>query len=330
MWNVLRFISLLFLFANISLAQNPSGVSLVITTKNGKTTFRKGEPIPVELRFQATAQGRYQVIADPSHRVHLNSPRVYDQFTAEPAADAVDPLREQTGILELFIGPPPGLVPLTEAPIIIEEVINDWISFRKAGWYQITARTFRLRLVDNSNNSEWVIFPESIPLKSNTIEIEIVPTPEDWAKAQLQRAVSSLTSVPMPSDVQNEQEVAAAARVLRYLETQDAALAMVRFFDRGPTAMQLEISAGLYGSPFRQKVISALEDGLKSPEKPATQKWINTLAELATGYEFGPAPPYEKDPAGNDAWHQHFMANRERYMKIISGSVAGKQGQAGQ
>ena len=53
MWNVLRFISLLFLFANISLAQNPSGVSLVITTKNGKTTFRKGEPIPVELRFQS-------------------------------------------------------------------------------------------------------------------------------------------------------------------------------------------------------------------------------------------------------------------------------------
>jgi metal-dependent HD superfamily phosphatase/phosphodiesterase len=101
MWNISRLACLLFILAHLGYAQNPADVSLTINSRNGQTTFRMGEAIPVEIRFKTSTSGKYQVTTDLSERVHLNGIRVYDQFTAEPAADAVDPLREQTRMFEL-------------------------------------------------------------------------------------------------------------------------------------------------------------------------------------------------------------------------------------
>jgi hypothetical protein len=129
----------------------------------------------------------------------------------------------------------------------IAQVANDWISFRKTGRYRITAQTSRLSFVDNSKDSESVFFPKSIPMRSNTIEIEILPADEDWANTQLKKAIDSLSRGAKTAghfiDTQLEKETVAAARVLRFLETRDAALAMVRFFDSGPyVAMRLSLN----------------------------------------------------------------------------------------
>jgi hypothetical protein len=334
MWNILRFFGMLLLLAHFGWAQNPADVSFALNTKNGQTSFRQGEAIPVELRFQSTTPGRYQVTTDPSQRIHLNGARVYDQLIGEPAADAVDPLREQTRMVEPFMGAPPRQMPLNASPISIEQIVNDWISFRKPGRYEITAQTWRLSLVDNSEDSARVFFPKPLPMQSNTIEIEIVPAEDAWANTQLQQAVASLNHgvsppiVGQPIDTQRQNDVVTAARVLRFLETRDAALALVRFFDRSPYNVQGDLVAGLYGSPYRNEIVSALEDGLTSPDVPVTHNWIDTLSELATARDFGPAPPYDKDQSGSMTWNKHFMDIRDRYMKILTDAVTSKQAQA--
>jgi hypothetical protein len=121
--------------------------------------------------------------------------------------------------------------------------------------------------------------------------------------------------------VQCQEEIIAAARVLRFLNTRDAALAMVRFFDHGLNNAQGDFMAGLYGSPYRNEIIAALEEGLASPEVPATPNWINMLAELATARDFGPAPLDNKDSSNFEAWNKHFMVYRERCMQILSNAV---------
>jgi hypothetical protein len=323
-----QFITILLLFTCISFAQNPADISFVINTKNGQTNFRKGEAILVELKFQTTTPGRYQITIDPSQRVHLNGARVYEQFTGEPAADAIDPLREQTRMVEPFVGAPPRQMPL-DSSFSIERVANDWISFRKPGRYRIKAQTWRLSLVDKSKDSQQALFPKPLPMQSNTIEIEIVLADEDWAKTQLDKAVASLSlGVPIPTvghivDVQRERDAVAAARVLRFLETRDAALVMVRFFDSGLYNVQEDLRAGLYGSPYRNDVISAMEARLTSSDQ-VTADWINTLSELATAREFGPAPPYDRDPSGSESWNRHFLDYRERYIAIFSKSISKK------
>jgi hypothetical protein len=66
-------IAVLFLI-QIGSAQDPKGVSLTLTTKNGKGRFRVGEVIPLELRLMSGTPGRYEVMTYAYHRVYLNSP----------------------------------------------------------------------------------------------------------------------------------------------------------------------------------------------------------------------------------------------------------------
>jgi len=332
MWNSARLFGLLFLFACPVFAQNPQDITFSLTARNGQTAFRLGEAIPVKLCFQSDASDRYQVITDPSQRIHLNGLRVYDRFKAEPPEAAVDPLREQTRMVEAFVGAPPRKAPLTSNPTCIDQAVNDWISFRKPGTYRVTANSSRLSLIDRSGESDRDLFPKPIAIQSNPITIEIVQAEEVWANRQLQQAVALLSQgLPEPAlgrviDVQREKDVLAAARVLRFLDTKGAALAMVRFFDSGLYIAQGDLTAGLYGSPYREDIISALEEGLSSNEVSVTHNWIDTLSELATAHEFGPAPPYDKDRAGSEGWNRHFVANRERYMAILAASAESKQG----
>jgi len=330
-----RLFGTMLLLAQAVWAQYPPDISFTLATKNGKVTFPIGEAMPVELGFQSSAPGRCQVITDPSQREHLNGARVYDQLTAEPAENVVDPLREQTRMVEVLAGPPPRLMPVTGDPVVVEQLVNEWISFRKPGHYRISAQTKRLSLSDRSPTSVPVFMPTPIPIRSNTIEIEVVAPEPGWADAQLQEAVASLSGsdVPRPAggqvtDLRRDQRVVEAARVLRFLETRDAALALVRFFDRGLQMAQNQLQAGLYGSPYRDEVIAALQEGLTAPDVPVTSNWMETISELTTAHAFGPCPLPEKNEPAIQAWLEHYRADRNRYMEMLSEAVSRKQGQA--
>jgi hypothetical protein len=332
MSRLLNCVILMFLANQFCSAQNPADISFSLVLKNGKAAYRQGEAIPVELRFESNAPGKYQVITDPSARVHLNSSRAYDHFAGDPPAYAVDPLREQTRMVEAFAGAPPRLSPVSSSPLVIVSVINDWISFRKPGRYVISAETERVSLVDPSKDPAVTFMPKSIPLRSNTIEIEIVAPEEGWAEAELRQAVTSLegfrSAVGRPLDPNRAQKAIDAAQVLRYLGTRDAALALVHFFERGPEAIQNYIVAGLYGSPYRDEVIAALREGLTAADVAVTSNWIDTLSELTTAQAFGPCPAILKEGPALKGWLDRFRSEINRNIETLAGAVDRKQGQA--
>src|SRR5215831_2568978 len=82
-------------------------VSLTLTTKNGKSKFRVGEALEVELRFQATEPGRYAVWTTSLVR-QVRRPE-FDHFTVEPSAGVADPLVDSFAQISsgAFVGRPP-------------------------------------------------------------------------------------------------------------------------------------------------------------------------------------------------------------------------------
>jgi hypothetical protein len=65
-------------------------VSFTLATKDGKSRFRVGEAIEVELRFQATESGKYGVWTTSLVR-QVRRPE-FDHFTVEPSTGVADPL----------------------------------------------------------------------------------------------------------------------------------------------------------------------------------------------------------------------------------------------
>jgi hypothetical protein len=83
-----------------------------------------------------------------------------------------------------------------------------------------------------------------------------------------------------------------AAQTLRFLETPEAARAMVRFFEQGPNSAKRELNAGLFASPHRKEIMAAMEESLTSPDMPVTYRYLAALMKLAQLVQIGPTPLY--------------------------------------
>lgn len=314
--------------------ENPPDVRFTLAAKDGRTTFRMGEPVDVELRFRADTPGKYVIAAFPDNRfVRL---ALFDVFTAEPKDGVADPLGDIPAQLGHGISALPHAVrPLDGNIVSVERQVNEWLSFRKPGRYRITAETTRVRRSD----------PASRPLRlrSNALEIEIVPPEAGWADRQLASAVAVLERgdppPPVISQVHDpapEAQLRRAARILRFLETREAAHALVRFFEHGPAAAQQELRAGLFGSPHRKEVIASMERDLSAPDVPITYYWLGTLIELASAEILPPQPPLPiGDPEAEKRWMEEHGARLERtrpveqrYFAILAEAIGRKQGRA--
>ena len=141
-------------------------VSLTLTTKDGKSKFRVGEAIEVELRFQATESGKYGVWTTSLVR-QVRRPE-FDHFTVEPGASVTDPLVDSFAQLSGggFVGRVPKAAPLSRIPTVVGLPMNEWFSIRHPGHYWITVETTRVVTTDNPSTT--------LTLRSNTIEIDLV------------------------------------------------------------------------------------------------------------------------------------------------------------
>lgn len=266
--------------------QTPSGVDFTLALKDGKTTFRMGEAVNVEFRFTASVPNRYAVwLLRP---VRLTRQAEFDHFTVEPAAGTADPLAD--GPAEppggAILGQAPRPAWLTANPQTVGLAVNEWLSIRKPGRYRITAETTRVVALAAQQRP--------LPLKSNSIEIEVVAAEPGWAEAQLKQAVATL-EIPDPPPAApgvglgintlgrrvHDQNADEAARTLRFLETADAVAPLVRFFAKGPAAAQAELRAGLYASPYRKEVMAAMEEAIHNPDVAITGPFMDALTGLA-------------------------------------------------
>jgi hypothetical protein len=170
--------------------------------------FRQGETIRMELTFRADLWG-YGVKAQNTQRYQ----RDCDRFTAEPAADVIDPMSE--GIshwLDIARGATRvglnALDPLgghgTET---VRLELNEWLYFRKPGAYKVRVTSRRMCRDE-----------DCLELTSAPIDIQIVAADADWQRRELDRLTRLL---PGTGGWLDEPE-RAVVRALTYLGTDDA------------------------------------------------------------------------------------------------------------
>ncbi len=302
------------------LAQNPDDLSFALATKSANTTFRVGEEVDVEFRFASRIPGRYEVAPCYSTRRFVGTSP--DVFVVEPGSGTADPLvdipAQIAGGGSCLVGSP---LFLDAKPIVRDRILNEWVDFQRPGRFRITATTNQI--VDSQSNVR-------LRLQSNTLEIDIAAPEAGWAEAQAQQAIAVLKASS------SDDEVVRAGKTLRFLQTAEAAPALVEFFAKSFRAGP-DLRLGLFSSPYRKEILSRLEADLLSPDVPISQSWFNTLVELATVAITGPRPkpPVTADQqaslqwkAAENAYVAQFKPVQDRYLAAISNAVTRKRGQA--
>ena len=314
-------------------------VSFTIATKDGKSRFRVGEAIEVEFRFQATEPG-YGVWT--TSLVRLVRRPEFDHFTVEPSAGVADPLIDSFAQMSGggFVGRVPEAAPLSRTPTVVGVPMNEWLSIRHPGHYRVSAETTRVVTTDNP--------PTTVTLSSNTIEIDLVEPAPGWKENSLRQAVRTLERPdppeprigeefdPRPREV-HDADAAAAARMLRFLETREAARALARFYEHGPVMAQSELRAGLFASPYRSDVIAAMEEAISARDVPVNYSYLGVLIQLVNLTRYGPTPDYTpKSPDEIRKWmdevekpHRDKSQSTEpEYFKRLADAIGTKEGQA--
>jgi hypothetical protein len=263
-----------------ALSQGGPDLSVTLGAQDGRTTFRIGEPIALELRYTTKTEGQYQVHPTAFRQLYYSPIRAI----VEPDANAVDPIADYPRELG-FRGPGaggvvvPSAIPLGLQPVVIRMRLNEWLSIRKPGRYRITVETQCVNRKDQP--------AKPVQLRSNTIELDVVAPELGWAETQIQRAIQtrSLSSrIDAPPDP-NPPLGAPGPSTLRFLETGEAALALVHFL---PTTQDIELEVGLWQSPHRKTIIDAMQVDLQDPDVPIRFWWLRILAELAAASAVGP------------------------------------------
>jgi hypothetical protein len=114
-------------------------------------------------------------------------------------------------------------------------------------------------------------------VRSNTIQLQIQRATPEWAKAQIQDAERVL-SAPVTT-----MDTIRAARTLRFLISEEAARALVRHFTGKENYDQPEVTElelGLFGSPYRQLVLSEMHEQVTAPNRAVTEGFLDTLSRL--------------------------------------------------
>lgn len=306
--------------ACIAGAQQPTGVTLTLSTKGDRTQFRMGEQIDVDLHFVAAKPGACFLSGSGIDRRYVRQPE-FDFFTTEPEDAAADPLIDSGTLVSGGLGRLFGRVPLTSTHV--PGIVNDWISFRKPGRYRVVAHSTRVSPDDAG--------APPATLHSNAIEIEIMAAEPEWRKRQLQEALSTLAGDPSA-----EEEVRKAARTLRFLETRDVVPHLARLFENGPLSAQQDLRAGLLASPYRDEVIAAMEQAMEAPGFPVTAYWLGTLMQIEYSRRYGARDPMpQNDPEALRRWMEadkryteRFRPIQEAYTAKLAAAVSRKQEKA--
>jgi hypothetical protein len=291
--------------ASLAAAQTPSVLTLTLASADGRTQFRQGEAIPLQLQFQSETPGKYGVWQTQANRLARKAE--FDNFTVEPAAGTADPLADSFlfGVSQAVVGRAPEPAPINGTPVTVDLYLNEWIAFRKPGRYQVSLETTRLVPISQPNTR--------LPMKSVPLEIEILPADPAWQAAELKRA-SAVLDIPDtrprvgqrgPSFQEMETgrlNAEAAARSLRFLETPEAARALVRYVVHGPMYAQPELRAAFFATPCRKELIAALNEAVQAPDVPIVQDVYFSLQQFEEIEKIGPMPQGPESTSDMARW----------------------------
>jgi hypothetical protein len=152
----------------------------------------------------------------------------------------------------------------------------------------------------------------------------------DSGRRELQSAIAAFEGSNQLDPMRRDMENRSAARILRYLGTEDAARYMVRRFNEAES----DFGYGLIGSPYRAVVIEEMEGGIEKPDYAITDWYLWILTMCKHPHRMAPYPGSE-DKAKFETWEQQETkaqlartAIRDEYVSRLTSAISSRQGPA--
>jgi hypothetical protein len=315
-------LSFLMCVALLSAAgQDPS---LQVRTKSGRTEFRVGEVILLDLIFAANTSDTYGLIAGGEFpdRYPLR-----DTFQVQPDRGWEDPLGDYR--VALFKAETIGHFPIARSfmtsnivlspkPYALPSVVlNDYVRFSRPGVYTVQVQDSRVTSITKRMGTP----SERLTLASNRLELTILPADAKWQQDQLHEAVASLTRLRQAIDSgarSYQSSLADSCITLRTLGTNEAGTAMVDALRDDALFSICSFQAGIWEFPDRRFILEQMRALLKDPEVPISYTFFSTMATVSVLADKHPDQLFTGKPRKID----------QQLEQQILASLPSKQGQA--
>jgi len=315
--------------------RQPEGVQLMISAP--KNEFFLGEVIPFELNFTSTRPRAF--LADNRLQDRVGRMNYTEEYVVAPASLSDDPLQGLPGGQGGMGGLSGGPVVLSEKPFAFERVLNEWVRLREPGEYRVYVISRRVNQVEGSGRSDYDLHlhagGKAVEIVSNVLTLKIRPAPALWLTEQIAAAKKILDMPAAPND-QSAKERLRAIRVLRFLDSPEAAQELVRRLPAAQDVDSFSAHMGVLGSPYRKQLLPLMEQRLVAADQPVWERYLDTLADLAELVSSGGTmPPYPKDASGQKAWQDESKRRADvreqklkQYAERLIASLPAKQSEA--
>jgi hypothetical protein len=246
----------------------PLTASIVVHVPAGKSSYRVGEEIPLQLEFRGTGEEDYYF-----------STATCGPFGHVPSTEKVT-LTPSDGMADAVAASPCGSAyscpsswhPLDGTPLVIRVSLNDAVRFTRPGTYRVVVTSTRLGRYSS----------QAAPvLTSAPVDLTIVPMDDAWAAAEVKTA-SDLVDHGSTADAIH------GAALLRYLDTEAAVTALVERF--GAIArFDGSIGTDLISSAHRALILAQMEARVGAGSS-LDATFLPTLTELRVLLEMPQSP----------------------------------------
>ena len=263
-------------------------VSLQVRTKTGRAEFHIGEVILLDLVFVANTPNSYEVNGD------VALPDYYplrDVFLVEPEKGWADPLDDYRKALFKAISS--GHTPLTGGglsgfpirigpePFVLSLILNDYVHFSRPGRYTIQVQDSRVTPV---SIQLFARPPERLTLKSNRLELVILPADSVWQQNQLRVALDSLAQLQEAIDSRARSYRASlgdSCISLRAIGIPAAGVIMMDALRNEGLFSTCSFQVGILEFPDRKFILDRMRERLKDPDFRVTYTFFETMAMIS-------------------------------------------------
>jgi hypothetical protein len=264
-----------------AVARNQTTIQFEIRFKAGRSVFRPGERIAIELVF---TPGRVKYLDGEL----LNGWQFAD-VVLDREEGVARPFEILMGGLDWF-GVPGGMPGCglggsisgapPPPPVVVPVTLDARFRFDTPGHYRVYVRS------RHHNPTDY----RAAPLTSNILDLEIAPRDEASDARVLAHAVAVIEDPHSRTG-----DFRAAVSNLRGLATTDAGLVLTRLFERADLAFSMDVRKGLFAVPDRAAIVAALRRELRRPERNVTGRFVRDLALLEMARRRPEGPPYSHD-----------------------------------
>jgi hypothetical protein len=296
-------------------SNQPSDLHLVLTTKDGRTQFRLGEIIELDLAYSSDVPGKYLLLSLPAkikghsaRTIVAPSERVIDRFKDQGYRSVFAIMHVNCGWgsgggIGSGCGDCDNAWPLNAIPIRFPYSLTNQFQITEAGRISVKAEAASVVVVPLHLETS-----RPISVTSNTLEITIVDDPS-WAHARLEQAMADFKTahskytgagwdmipeegMPLKQwgkrwDLQAQMQK--AAEVMRGLDTKESLAEAVKLYDgipQYPDYYKHVVWSAIIQSKHQELAVKLLATRIVDPDFAVTPELLDQLTAMALEVQF--------------------------------------------